>query len=71
MSEHDPNAQTNGTAKKPTPAKCPICKNAVAPDTETFPFCSDRCRKIDLGRWLDGGYLISRPIEQSDLDEGE
>lgn len=50
---------------------CPICKQPVGADSPTFPFCCDRCRKIDLGKWLDGKYLISRPVEESDLDEGD
>jgi endogenous inhibitor of DNA gyrase (YacG/DUF329 family) len=29
---------------------------------EDFPFCSDRCRKIDLGKWAMGVYKISSPI---------
>jgi endogenous inhibitor of DNA gyrase (YacG/DUF329 family) len=33
-----------------------------------FPFCSDRCRVIDLGKWASGGYVISSPV--SDADEG-
>ncbi len=51
--------------------RCPICNEPTAPDATTFPFCSDRCRKIDLGKWLDGKYIISRSVEESDLDEGE
>jgi len=35
-------------------------------DGEDFPFCSDRCRKIDLGKWASGVYKISSPI----LDPG-
>jgi endogenous inhibitor of DNA gyrase (YacG/DUF329 family) len=27
-----------------------------------FPFCSDRCRLIDLGKWASGGYVISTPV---------
>jgi len=50
---------------------CPICQQPVTPDLQTFPFCCDRCKKIDLGKWLSGSYLISRPVEQSDLEEGE
>jgi uncharacterized protein len=50
---------------------CPICKAAVTEDNKTFPFCSDRCQKVDLGKWFDGKYTISRPVEQSDLEEGE
>jgi endogenous inhibitor of DNA gyrase (YacG/DUF329 family) len=34
------------------------------------PFCSQRCRTIDLGSWLTGAYRISRPVEEEDLDEG-
>ena len=30
--------------------------------SEDFPFCSDRCRVIDLGKWASGGYVISSPI---------
>lgn len=48
---------------------CPICGNPVARDAKTFPFCTPRCRKIDLGKWLKEEYKVSRPIEQSDLDE--
>ena len=29
---------------------------------EDFPFCSDRCRKIDLGKWAIGVYKISSPV---------
>jgi uncharacterized protein len=32
-----------------------------------FPFCSDRCRLIDLGKWASGGYVISEPV--SDAEE--
>jgi endogenous inhibitor of DNA gyrase (YacG/DUF329 family) len=42
--------------------KCPICKRPVADDEperpKTYPFCSERCKLIDLGRWLDGKYQI-------------
>ena len=50
-------------------AACPVCQAPAAGDD--FPFCSKRCRQIDLGRWLNGSYKITRPIEQSDLEEGE
>jgi len=53
--------------------KCPICKRPVDDATagqpgSTFPFCSDRCRTIDLARWLDGKYQIpvGRPDDESD-----
>ncbi len=28
-----------------------------------FPFCSDRCRNVDLGRWFDGEYVIADKID--------
>ncbi|MEM8783871.1 MAG: DNA gyrase inhibitor YacG [Planctomycetota bacterium] len=49
-------------------AACPVCKAAVKEGGSSFPFCSARCRKIDLGRWMDERYVVSRPIEQTDLD---
>ena len=49
---------------------CPICKKSVIeprPGEERskhFPFCSDRCKLIDLGRWLDGKYQV--PVVEHD-----
>ena len=48
---------------------CPICRKAVATDAEDFPFCSERCRVIDLGKWASGDYKISSPILDPDLLE--
>ncbi len=42
--------------------KCPTCGMLVRPGDEDFPFCSDRCRKIDLGKWASGAYKISSPV---------
>ena len=39
------------TKKKLTVLRCPTCAMLVQPKDEDFPFCSDRCRKIDLGKW--------------------
>ncbi|HEX3880319.1 MAG TPA: DNA gyrase inhibitor YacG [Bryobacteraceae bacterium] len=41
--------------------KCPICKKDVALGVEDFPFCSERCRLIDLGKWASEEYKISEP----------
>jgi uncharacterized protein len=41
--------------------KCPICKKPSEMDKEQNPyrpFCSERCRTIDLGAWLDEKYVI-------------
>lgn len=50
---------------------CPICKKPVkseeAERPATFPFCSERCRLTDLGRWLDGKYFI--PVSEPDSSE--
>lgn len=48
---------------------CPICKKLVPLDSPGVPFCSDRCRLIDLGKWASGAYKISSPILDPDLLE--
>lgn len=57
--------------EQPPTRPCPICKKPVSEDGPSFPFCSERCRTIDLAKWASGSYTISRPIEHSDLEEGE
>jgi uncharacterized protein len=42
---------------------CPICRKPVAAGDPEFPFCSPRCRVIDLGKWASGEYRISTPIQ--------
>ena len=49
--------------------RCPTCRNIVLASNEDFPFCSDRCRRIDLGKWASGDYKISSPIQDPDLLE--
>ncbi len=53
--------------------RCPTCARtyqiAVLADLSSFPFCSDRCRLIDLGRWIDGAYAIPGPAARDDADE--
>jgi hypothetical protein len=48
--------------KKASSVRCPTCRTLVLTKEEHFPFCSDRCRLIDLGKWASGGYVISTPI---------
>jgi hypothetical protein len=51
----------------PRPARrCAVCGKAVAPDSRFRPFCSARCRQVDLGRWLAGDYAI--PVQPEDQD---
>jgi endogenous inhibitor of DNA gyrase (YacG/DUF329 family) len=51
---------------------CPICeqKCGTLGENEFFPFCSVRCRLVDLGRWLGEEYFISeeQPIQIPDED---
>ena len=43
---------------------CPICKK---PRSDAFaPFCSPRCRDIDLGRWFGEGYAVPGPPADPD-----
>lgn len=45
------------TVSRPAPGPaCPICGKPRA--AAWRPFCSRRCADVDLGRWLDGGYVI-------------
>ena len=49
--------------------RCPICKTPVDESQagkpgSYFPFCSERCKLIDLGRWLGGRYQI--PVVEKD-----
>ena len=52
---------------------CPICKKKMTrEDVESLdcsPFCSERCKMVDLGQWLDGSYVL--PIDQRDPDAGD
>jgi endogenous inhibitor of DNA gyrase (YacG/DUF329 family) len=48
---------------------CPTCRKVVLATAEDFPFCSDRCRVLDLGKWASGDYKISSPIQDPDLLE--
>jgi endogenous inhibitor of DNA gyrase (YacG/DUF329 family) len=45
--------------------RCPICQKPVQFTAPEMPFCSGRCRDIDLGNWAQEKYVISTPIESS------
>jgi endogenous inhibitor of DNA gyrase (YacG/DUF329 family) len=43
--------------------QCPICKKPTDSETDAeFPFCSERCRLLDLGNWASERYRISEPV---------
>ncbi|MCD6175617.1 MAG: DNA gyrase inhibitor YacG [Planctomycetes bacterium] len=59
--------------------KCPICEKVIPSVSSTddgkcrinaahFPFCSERCRLIDLGGWLDGDYRVSSGVQEADAE---
>jgi uncharacterized protein len=47
--------------------RCPTCGTLVLAGSEDVPFCSDRCRRIDLGKWASGAYRISSPVHDPEL----
>lgn len=55
--------------------RCPACGEMVvrSPRSEApfFPFCSERCKLLDLGKWLDGRHRIEEPLglEQGSASE--
>ena len=48
---------------------CPICKKEVTPASDYYPFCSERCKLIDLGNWASERYVVSSPLQPEDLEE--
>jgi hypothetical protein len=56
--------------KRKLKLKCPTCKAGVKATDAEFPFCSERCRLIDLGKWASGAYVISSPIRDTSDDPG-
>jgi uncharacterized protein len=43
--------------------KCPICKKPTDSERDAeFPFCSERCRLLDLGAWASEKYVVSDPV---------
>jgi hypothetical protein len=49
----------------PKGRRCPICGRPAS--DETLPFCSSRCRDVDLHRWLSGHYVV--PGSENDEEE--
>ncbi len=55
--------------RKTPSLRCPTCRTLVLASDDNFPFCSDRCRLIDLGKWASGGYVISTSITDPEKPE--
>ncbi len=49
-------------------ARCPICNGEVAARQENaaFPFCSARCKTVDLGKWLNEEYRVPGEDDSSE-----
>ncbi|MFO0839448.1 MAG: DNA gyrase inhibitor YacG [Phycisphaerae bacterium] len=54
--------------------RCSICGKPVTTDESLptlYPFCSERCKLVDLGKWLRGEYAVDRDLSPDDLPEGD
>jgi uncharacterized protein len=51
---------------------CPICRRPTDSEADSdFPFCSERCRLVDLGNWATERYVVSEPVfEEDEIEEG-
>ncbi|HSR67865.1 MAG TPA: DNA gyrase inhibitor YacG [Acidobacteriota bacterium] len=53
--------------------KCPRCGNKTRLEDKYFPFCSKRCRLIDLGKWFNEEYSVQgeeKPWDPADPEQG-
>ena len=55
--------------RKTKSLRCPTCRKIVTAKDPDFPFCSDHCRIVDLGKWASGAYRISSPVLDPELLE--
>lgn len=56
----------------PTLVSCPVCKHENDFFAEPLgPFCSKRCKMVDLGQWLGEEYRISEPLRPDHFEEYE
>ena len=52
--------------------KCPICGTPTTwKDNPDRPFCSERCRTIDLGNWASEDYRVELPLKDIDDEAGD
>ena len=49
---------------------CPICRKPTDSESSPeFPFCSERCKLLDLGNWASEKYVISEPVIDESVPE--
>jgi hypothetical protein len=50
--------------------QCPICRKPTDSESNSdFPFCSERCKLLDLGAWASEKYVISEPVIDESFPE--
>lgn len=60
--------------KKKLEVKCPKCKKKFNYYSSEFrPFCTERCKMVDLGHWFDESYAVAseNPLTEEDIDKIE
>ncbi len=60
-----------GDAARVRTVRCPQCggDSRYAPDNPWRPFCSERCRNVDLGAWASESYRVEAPPNAAELDD--
>jgi endogenous inhibitor of DNA gyrase (YacG/DUF329 family) len=56
--------------------RCPVCRKLIdraiqrqSREGKFYPFCSQRCKLVDLGRWLDSKYRIATPLRTEEAEQ--
>lgn len=52
--------------------RCPVCRKIIeySTDSQWRPFCSERCRLVDLGQWLEESYAIpGEPVPDTEIPD--
>ena len=56
----------------PKTERCVTCGRELTPEVAAQrSFCCDRCQLADLGRWLQGDYVITRALTPDELEESD
>ncbi|MEL6328423.1 MAG: tRNA (adenosine(37)-N6)-threonylcarbamoyltransferase complex ATPase subunit type 1 TsaE [Planctomycetota bacterium] len=69
IAEDSPDGPAAGTEREDT--TCRVTGRHVPADSPTWPFADERARMADLYRWFAEDYSVSRPVEQSDLEQDD
>ena len=68
------NSRSPGQSEPMNKVRCPICDAAMPGSWQDYPddpFCTRRCRMVDLGRWLGEGYRVSDKDAEDRSTPGE